>query len=289
MPRSPTFPYTYALPAGTAAVSGAVISSTAYNNFTTDLQTVLNETQPINLGGTGATTALGAWDAINIQSADVPTATSLNLDASGPYLNLTGTTTVTGITLAMGHQRAARAVGVFQLTASANLVVNGSTSNNYTTTANDRVNIVGGAAGVVYVWTSGNGITLPLSIANGGTGAANLNAFLLAGTTRLITVGYTVTPNNIGTVTTGTTTLAGANGQTQYMTNNGASTIAAPAADTEIDLLVTNGASAGSITFSGFTVGSGTGSALTTTNTSKFLISVRRINSISTYSIYALQ
>lgn len=107
--------------------------------------------------------------------------------------------------------------------------------------------------------------------------------------TALIVIGYTVTPNNIGTVSSGTTTPAAASGNYQYLTNNGAFTLAAPAADSAIDLLVTNGASAGAITFSGFTVGSSTGSALTTTNTSKFLISIRRINSVSTYSCYALQ
>lgn len=129
--------------------------------------------------------------------------------------------------------------------------------------------------------------TLP--VANGGTGAANLNAFVLAGTTNTITVGYTFTANNIGTVSSGTTTPAPASGNYQFLTNNGAFTLAAPSSDCAIDVLVTNGASAGSITFSGFTVGANTGSTLTTTNTNKFLVSIRRINSVSTYSIYALQ
>ena len=43
--------------------------------------------------------------------------------------------------------------------------------------------------------------------------------------------------------------------------------------------LVTNGASAGTITFSGFTVGSNTGDSLDTTKAHKFIISIRRINS----------
>jgi hypothetical protein len=73
------------------------------------------------------------------------------------------------------------------------------------------------------------------------------------------------------------------------VTNNGAFTIAAPAADSAIDILVTNGGSAGAITLSGFTVGSVTGSAYVTTNTYKFVFSIRRINGTSTYSWYALQ
>lgn len=104
-----------------------------------------------------------------------------------------------------------------------------------------------------------------------------------------LTKGFKVTPNNLGTVSSGTTTPDAANGNYQYLTNNGAFTLAAPAADCAIDLLVTNGASAGAITFSGFTVGAATGSQLTTTNGSKFIISIRRINGISTYSSYALQ
>jgi hypothetical protein len=112
---------------------------------------------------------------------------------------------------------------------------------------------------------------------------------LLVGTTATITVGYTVTPHNLGTVSSGTTTPNAANGNYQYMTANGAFTLAAPSADCAIDILVTNGASAGAITFSGYTVGSNTGSALTTTNGHRFIISIRRVNAISTYSIYALQ
>jgi hypothetical protein len=112
---------------------------------------------------------------------------------------------------------------------------------------------------------------------------------LLVGTTATITVGYTVTPHNLGTVSSGTTTPNAANGNYQYMTANGAFTLAAPSADCAIDILVTNGASAGAITFSGYTVGANTGSALTTTNGHRFIISIRRVNAISTYSIYALQ
>jgi hypothetical protein len=146
-----------------------------------------------------------------------------------------------------------------------------------------------------------------LSVSRGGTGVATLtgivkgngtSAFSAAtagtdymhpGTTSLITKGFTVTPNNIGTVSSGTTTPDPANGNYQYYTNNGAHTLAAPSSDCAIDILVTNGASAGAITFSGFTVGSSTGSAYATTNTSKFILSIRRINAVATYSWYALQ
>jgi hypothetical protein len=75
----------------------------------------------------------------------------------------------------------------------------------------------------------------------------------------------------------------------QYITNNGAFTITAPANDGSCMLLVTNGASAGAITFSGFTVGSNVGDTLTTTNGSKFTLSIWRINGTSAYNISAHQ
>lgn len=103
-----------------------------------------------------------------------------------------------------------------------------------------------------------------------------------------ISGGFTVTSFNLGTGS-GTVTPSGLNGNYQYITNNGAFTLAAPGADCAIDILITNGASAGAITFSGYTVGSIRGSTLTTTNAARFLLSIRRVNAISTYSIYALQ
>lgn len=108
--------------------------------------------------------------------------------------------------------------------------------------------------------------------------AANIN----------ISGGFTVTAFNLGTGS-GTVTPSGLSGNYQYITNNGAFTLAAPAADCAIDILITNGATAGAITFSGYTVGSIRGGTLTTTNAQRFLVSIRRVNAISTYSIYALQ
>ena len=75
----------------------------------------------------------------------------------------------------------------------------------------------------------------------------------------------------------------------QYTTNGGAFTITAPSNDGSCVLLVTNNASAGAIAFSGFTVGSSTGDALTTVNGSKFMIYIVRINGVSSYTIKALQ
>ena len=75
----------------------------------------------------------------------------------------------------------------------------------------------------------------------------------------------------------------------QYITNGGAWTLTAPANDGSCILLVTNNASAGAITFSGFSVGANTGDVLTTTNTQKFSIHIWRINGTTGYRIAAHQ
>lgn len=155
----------------------------------------------------------------------------------------------------------------------------------------------------IYTYSGTNAITTTTVTASSNAGAAvSFSAgtkdivlsevstvSLLAGLTNTVTVGYALTPYNGGTVSSGTYTPAPANGNYQYYTNNGAHTLANPASDCAIDILVTNGSTAGAITFTTFTVGSTVGDALTTTNTNKFIISIRRINSVSTYTIKALQ
>lgn len=151
MPRSPT---TYVLPPGTTPqVPNTTISSSTFNAAMDDIATTFNTAQPIAFGGTGATSVIGGWDALNAIGADIATSGTINLTtATGPNLTLTGTTTVTTVTLAEGNMRFVRANAAFQLTASANLIINGSTSSNYTTTAGDLLVFIGGAAGVVRVW-----------------------------------------------------------------------------------------------------------------------------------------
>lgn len=75
----------------------------------------------------------------------------------------------------------------------------------------------------------------------------------------------------------------------QYITNGGAFTIKAPINDGSVIILVTNNSSAGTITFSGFSVGSNTGDALDTTNGHQFSIQVWRINGVSAYQVVAHQ
>lgn len=107
--------------------------------------------------------------------------------------------------------------------------------------------------------------------------------------TSLIGVGYTYTSGNLGTISSGTTQLVCSTANYQYYTNNGAHTLTPQAADCGIDIKVTNGASAGAITFSGFSAPSTAGNPLNTTNGNKFLVSFRRIAGDTTYSVYPYQ
>lgn len=111
---------------------------------------------------------------------------------------------------------------------------------------------------------------------------------LMAGKGDTISKGFNLTPNNLGTPTNGSTVTPDAlNGNYQYLTNNVAGfTIAAPTNDCAIDITVTNGASAGAITFTGFkTPGSGaSGATYATTNATFWTLSIRRSNGIATYS-----
>jgi hypothetical protein len=75
----------------------------------------------------------------------------------------------------------------------------------------------------------------------------------------------------------------------QYIANTGGFTITAPANDGSCMLQVENGAGAAIPAFSGFTVSSNTGDAFTTTNGSKFVVSIWRIHAISSYVNKALQ
>jgi len=91
----------------------------------------------------------------------------------------------------------------------------------------------------------------------------------------------------IGTVTTGTVTPVITNGAVQSYTNNGAHTLAPPSATCSMMLEITNGASAGAITTSGFTKKDGDN--FTTTNGHKFLCSIYKGSVGSWLTVKAMQ
>lgn len=102
---------------------------------------------------------------------------------------------------------------------------------------------------------------------------------LFADATDTLTAGYSVTPYNAGTQSTGTFTPDEANGNFQYAVNGGAHTLAPPTNNCTITLQYTNNASAGTITTSGFTATDG--DSIVTTNGADFIMSITKINGFS--------
>lgn len=258
--------------------------------------------------GTGIASAL----AVNVGSAGAPVLFdgALGTPASGTLTNATGlpiSTGVsglgTGVATFLGTPSSANlAAAVADKTGSGALVF--ATSPTLTTpalgvataTTINKVTFTAPATGATLTIADGKTLTASNSLTLAGTDSTTMtfpgtsSTVLTTGNTATLTKGYSTTPNNIGTVSSGTTTPAAADGNYQYLTNNGAFTLAAPSSDTAIDILVTNGASAGTITFSGFTAPSGGGGdTYATTNTYQFLLMIRRINSVATYSWKALQ
>lgn len=79
---------------------------------------------------------------------DVASASTLNLDtATGDIVDVTGTTTITAITLTEGRERTVRFTGILTITAGASLVLPG--PGNITTAAGDLATFRGYAGGVV--------------------------------------------------------------------------------------------------------------------------------------------
>ncbi len=112
------------------------------------------------------------------QGSNLTSATTLNLDSiDSLYLQVTGTTAISAVTLTNGHIRWVRATGALPLTASASLVVNEQTTGTYTCTAGELLLFVGGS-GLVIVWSVGQANNpyftggTDVAVADGGTGAS---------------------------------------------------------------------------------------------------------------------
>jgi len=159
------------------------------------------------------------------------------------------------------------------------------------TAGSTAISAFGQANNVTAAFNQANNVTAAFNKANAAYSSANNQNVMKNNATTLITTGYTVQSfNPIAAVSTyGTWTPDPANGNYQYANTNGALTIAAPTTNCAIDVLLINGPSAGAISFSGFTVGSSTGDDYVTTAVNKYLLSIRRIASISTYVWKALQ
>lgn len=79
-----------------------------------NLAAALTTALPVSKGGTAGTSIITAWDSINTKGADIASATTTDLStATGPFVNVTGTTTITGLgTAAAGTRRMVRFTGI---------------------------------------------------------------------------------------------------------------------------------------------------------------------------------
>jgi hypothetical protein len=104
-----------------------------------------------------------------------------------------------------------------------------------------------------------------------------------------LTGGYTTTADNDGTFSTGTYTPTPAGGNMKRIVNGGAFTLAAPTASGDYTLVIqiTNNATAGAITLSGFSKTSG--NAFTTTDGHDFFVYVTKCNGFTLANVVALQ
>ncbi len=119
------------------------------NIVVTAAGSTLSDTVTIAKGGTGNITGYAALDALTIHGADIASATTLDLDSATGYLvDVTGTTTITAITLSEGRERLVRFTGILTLTRDfTTLELPG--SGDITTADGDYAHFVGYAGGVV--------------------------------------------------------------------------------------------------------------------------------------------
>lgn len=115
---------------------------------------------------------------------------------------------------------------------------------------------------------------------------SGLASALSSNNTATLTAGFSSTPENLGTVSSGTVTPTPSTGNQKYYTNNGAHTLAPPSSVCTILIEITNGASAGAITTSGFTKVTG---SFDTTNAHVFTCNIVKNNTTSLLQIQAMQ
>ncbi|MEI9917112.1 MAG: hypothetical protein WDN29_16415 [Methylovirgula sp.] len=173
---------------------------------------------------------------------------------------------------------------------------------NLTTSAGDQAILEYTGAGVwrVAFYMPNNGVTASLSL-QGGTlqfqvggpavvivPAGTHDAAMLDVQDQQVTGGANITVYNNGIVSGNWAPDCG-KGPLQTATNNGAFNFEPPAQDSNCDILLLNGSSAGSVNFAGWAEGSNVGDALSTTSGAKFLVVIVRIANVSHYLVSAYQ
>lgn len=272
--------------AGTVSLADTAVTPGVYGDSTHVSQITVDQQGRITLGANVAISSGGV--------TNVATGTGL----TGGPITTTGTVSLANTAVTAGTYGDATHVSQYvvdaqgRLTSSANVSITfpgsgtvnaGTTPNGAYYASNTTAVSDGGAANVTF-----GGIKMGAGQVLIGSGVGNTVA-TTDGISQNFAGGLHITSNNLGTLSSGTLTIDCGNGPQQFAVNNGAFTLAAPASDGNTLLLVTNGNAAGTITPSGFSPNSFGGDALTTTNTSKFLFSIMRVNGTTTSVVRACQ
>ncbi len=254
----------------TLGVAGSTVGSLTFANATSGSITITPTTGA--LGSGAATLPTGTYNLVGDSLTQALT--------NKTYNGLTVSTTTGTFTLTNAKTLAVQNSLTFSGTDGKSLVL----TNGLTVSGNDGTLSFGAATKTLSV---NNSITLAGTDSTTWTGAStNMTLAALNIADQSVTGGANVTTQSLST---GNITVDCGSRPLQSITNGGAFTITAPSNDGSCIVLVTNNASAGTITFSGFNVGTNTGDTLNTTNTNKFMISIARISGSSTYSVKALQ
>lgn len=176
----------YSLPATYEAVTGETIEAQQHNDPLEDLEQDMNTARPIVAGGTGASTAVGGHDAFSTKGSNVASAATCDIGAaSGRYVHITGTTTITAFgTKTAGVVRILTFDGILTLTHHATSLIL-PTGANITTAAGDNAVMVSEGSGnwrcVAYERASGLALTQPSALSGTGATLTDTDAGAAAG------------------------------------------------------------------------------------------------------------
>jgi len=109
----------------------------------------------------------------------------------------------------------------------------------------------------------------------------NADVLLTDAINQSISGGAVIVPHNLGVFTTGILTPNSGLGPLQFLTNNGSFQINAPVNPGSLTIEITNGPTAGPITFVGYNVSSNIGENYVLTNNFVFFLSIIKINRAS--------